>query len=132
MYNFYEQIMMKHTHVVNRYEVEDNPEVKAFSQDKPLSLLEKNTNHYSVEKHVCNTCDQEIDSEISRILIMRNIDGGPRLLCFHFFFPCWDLELLVQKYPNLTIDKVAFSFPENWMINENSISDMKKNLEYWS
>ena len=85
----------------------------------------------SVSRHVCSTCKEEIDSEISRILIMRDIDGGPRLLCFHFFFPCWSFELLCKKYPDLIIDKAGFSIPVNILIKKNSIKNMQKNLELW-
>lgn len=88
--------------------------------------------HHSFKKHVCDTCNEEIDSEISRILIMQDKDGGPRLLCFHFFFPCWDLNLLCQKYPYLIINKLGFSFPENITMEEKSIKDMQENLEFWN
>jgi len=109
-----------------------NTERVIFLEDKLQLSVGKNTKHYSSEKHVCSTCKEEIDSEISRILIMRDIDGGPRLLCFHFFFPCWDFELLCQKYPNLIIDKAGFSITKNILIKESSIKDMQKNLEFWS
>jgi len=94
------------------------------------SLVEKNIKHYSSEKHVCDTCKEEI-TDISRVLIMRDIDGGPRLLCFHYFFPCWDMQLLCQQYPNLVIDKTAFSIPENMSIKENFIKDMQNNIDLW-
>jgi len=94
--------------------------------------LEKTNNQYSTEKHVCSTCKEEINSEISRVLIMRDKDGGPRLLLFHFFFPCWDMNLLCQKYPNLIIDKLGFSFPENITMTESSMKDMQKNPEFWT
>lgn len=87
--------------------------------------------NYSVSRHVCSTCKEEIDSEISRILIMRDIDGGPRLLCFHFFYPCWSFELLCKKYPHLIIDKVGFIIPGNILIKKSSINNMQKNLELW-
>ncbi len=63
---------------------------------------------------------------------MRDKDGGPRLLCFHFFFPCWDFDLLIQKYPNLVIDHAGFSIPENIRMKESSIRDLQKNLEFWN
>ncbi len=62
---------------------------------------------------------------------MRDRDGGPRLLCFHFFFPCWDMELLCQQYPNLIIDKTGFSIPENIEMKKSSLNDMEKNIEFW-
>lgn len=98
----------------------------------PNLPIKINRKHNSAEKHVCDTCREEINSEISRVLIMRDKDGGPRLLCLHFFFPCWDLDLICQKYPNLIIDKTAFSIPENIHIKESSIKDMQQNIEFWT
>ena len=84
----------------------------------------------SSEKLVCYTCKEEI-SDISRVLLMRDIDGGPQLLCFHYFFPCWDMKLLCQQYPNLVIERAVFSIPENMPIKESSQIEMKSNLDYW-
>jgi len=92
-------------------------------------LSEKDTKHQSSKSHVCSTCKKEI-TDIARILIMRDRDGGPRLLSFHYFFPCWDMELLCQQYPNLRIDKLGFSFPENMPIKENSMKNMLENLDW--
>ena len=88
------------------------------------------TKAYSSEKHVCDTCKEKIP-DISRVLLMRDIDGGPRLLCYHFFFPCWDMELLCQQYPNLIIDRIGFSFPENLVMSKSSIKKIQKNQELW-
>jgi len=85
---------------------------------------------HSSEKHVCSTCKVEIP-DISRVLLMRDIDGGPRLLCFHYFFPCWDMELLCQQYPNLVIDRIGFSFPENIKMKQSSIEDLQRNQDLW-
>ncbi len=85
----------------------------------------------SSEIHVCDTCKVEIP-DISRVLLMRDIDGGPRLLCFHYFFPCWDMELLCQQYPNLVIDKIGFSIPKNYDMKESSIKYLQANTELWT
>ena len=85
----------------------------------------------SSEKHVCSTCQREIDY-ISRILIMRDRDLGPRLLLFHFFYPCWDIELLCQQYPNFKIDQIGFSFPEELKMSEDSIQQIKSCSELWA
>jgi hypothetical protein len=99
-------------------------------EDRIHLSWEENTKHYSLEKHVCDTCKEEIH-DISRVLIMRDKDGGPRLLCFHYFFPCWDMQLLCQQYPNLIIDMVRFSIPENISMKESSIKDIQENIEMW-
>jgi hypothetical protein len=94
-------------------------------------LVEKTTKSYSSEKHVCSTCKEEV-TDISRVLLMRDKDGAPRLLCYHYFFPCWDMELFCQQYPNFIIDKAGFSIPENIQMKENSVKDMQENLELWT
>ena len=98
--------------------------------DKSQFPIDKNSELYSSEKHICSTC-KEVIIDISRVLLMRDKDGGPCLLCFHFFFPCWDFKLLCQQYPNLIIDKAGFGIPENTLMRESSINDMQKNLEFW-
>jgi hypothetical protein len=92
---------------------------------------EKAISQYSSEKNICDTCHKEIGSDISRTVLMRDRDGGPRLLCFHFFFPCWDFKLLVQKHPNLTMDKAGFSVPGTIALKEISIKEMQNSLDFW-
>jgi len=93
-------------------------------------MMAKCQKYHSSEKHVCHTCKQEI-SGISRVMIMRDRDFGPRLLCFHFFYPCWDMELLCQQFPNLKIDQIGFSFPDSLMISEESINKIQTCQELW-
>ena len=92
---------------------------------------ENSIHQYSSEKHVCDTCNNEIGVNISRILLLRDRDGGPRLLCFHFFFPCWDFELLIQKYSKFVIERTGFSVPERIPLKEKSIKEMQNNLDFW-
>ncbi len=96
-----------------------------------FSTTEISVNHDSSDNHICDTC-KEVIPEISRILIMRDRDGGPRVLFYHFFFPCWDMKLLCQQYPNLVIDKIGFTIPEEIQMKENSIKDLQENLDWWN
>ncbi len=123
---------MTNTNFINTNEVHPNTSQQICSEDKQQLQEEKNTTYYSSEKHVCDTCNEKIDYEISRVMLMHDKDGGPRLLCFHFFFPCWDFDLLIQKYPNLVIGHAGFSIPENIKMKESSIKDLQKNLEFWN
>ena len=50
-----------------------------------LIPVEGIVNHRPIEEQTCSSCNKEIDSKISRIILMRDIDGGPRLFCLHFF-----------------------------------------------
>ena len=92
----------------------------------------KNLGSYSNEKHICHTCQEVIDSEISRVILMRNVDRAPRLFFFHFFVPCWDFKALCKKYPNLTLDLAGFSIPNNISLEEKTLRDMQKNIQLWT
>ena len=61
----------------------------------PQLQLKKST-HYSSEKHVCSTCKEEI-IDISRVLIMCDKDGGPRLLFFPLLFSLLGYGSFVSK-----------------------------------
>ena len=104
---------------------------KNLMEDQIYRYKEKTTDCYSSVKLVCDTCKTEIKEEISRVVLMRDRDGGPRLLSFHFFFPCWDFENLVQRYPNLRLDHAGFSVPESIKMDQSSITDLQNNLKMW-
>lgn len=93
--------------------------------------LKKQINIHTTEKLVCNTCQCEIDSEICRIIITRNVNGEPQFFSFHFFSPCWDIDDFLQRYPNLTFEKMSFSIQEDVHISENGIKDLQKNSSHW-
>lgn len=119
---------MLKTTLSNLEELKKNPKQKIFYEDKNCFAHEPSV--FS-KKHFCKTCKKEIDSEISRILLLRDKDGGPRLMTFHFFFPCWDFEQLCSEYPQLTIDKAGFSLPQSISMTQNSFLNLQKNLEFW-
>lgn len=107
-------------------------QIPVFS-DKIMPIpLEEKTCSYSSEKQICSVCKEKIGSEISKIIIMSDVDGGRRLFFFHFFFPCWDFKLLCQNYPKLTIDSAGFSIPENISIKEKTMKRMQNNIELWT
>lgn len=87
--------------------------------------------YLSSVNHVCDSCGVSIHSEISRVLILSNIDGGPHLVFLHFFAPCWNLENFLKKYPNFTIEKMSFSFPEKMSMSEGSIRKMQTEFDFW-
>ena len=86
---------------------------------------------FSLEKQVCDACKKEIGCEISRIVIMRNIERST-FVFFHFFFPCWDFKTLCQKYPRVIINKAGFSVPQELMIKDTSMKDLEKKFELWT
>ncbi len=82
-------------------------------------------------KLVCNNCKNEIDYELCRILIMRNIDNCPQFFSFHYFAPCWNFEDFCQEHPNLTLDKTGVSIPEDMKISENGVKNLQSNPSLW-
>ena len=119
---------MLKTDLLNLEELKEKPKQRVFYEEK--NRFAQETSVFS-KKHSCKTCKKEIGSEISRILLMRDKDGGPCLMTFHFFFPCWDFKQLCSEYPQLTIDKAGFSLPESISMNQNSLLKLQKNLEFW-
>lgn len=94
-------------------------------------IAKKNTQTDLVQKIVCNTCNHEIKAEICKVVIMNDRDNSPRVFHYHFFFPCWDFELLCKRYTNLTLEHVGVSIPENILMTENAILDLENNLDFW-
>lgn len=104
---------------------------KLFKRTSHNHPLVKHAKLQSTVKLVCNSCKKEIDSEIGRILITRNIDKNPQFFSFHFFPPCWSFGDFCQKHPNLTLDRITFNIPENNSMSENGIKDLQSNLTFW-
>ncbi len=103
-----------------------------YNHFKENYFVQKRTLHnQSPVELVCNTCKREMDSEMCRIVITRNIDGQPQFFSYHFFSPCWNIEDFCQKYPNLILDRVGISILENHSISENGIKDLQTNSSYW-
>ena len=103
-----------------------------MDKQKKIFPIKNNLVSNSNEKQVCYSCNKEIKSEISRIVVMRDIDRGPRLFIFHFFSPCWNFKLLCKKYPKLTLDWAGFSVPENFLMEKDDLRNLQKNLELWT
>lgn len=93
---------------------------------KYQTVFDKNTQ----TKYVCNTCKTEIEG-IARLLILRDKDEGPHVIFSHYFFPCWDLGLLCQQYPNLCIDKLGFCIPDDSTISPETRKTMQKEIKFW-
>ena len=94
-------------------------------------ITKKNIQTDRVQKIVCNNCSEEIGSDICKVLVLRNKDDNPQVFHYHFFFPCWDFELLCKRYHDCTLDKVGVSLPENILMSEKAIIDLQNNLDFW-
>ena len=80
----------------------------------------------------CDTCKTEIVDNLCRFCIMRDIDDNPRVLYFHYFFPCWDFDLFCQKYPTLYLDKAGFICNEEFTSDSKCLRYLESDLETWT
>lgn len=93
-------------------------------------ITKKNTQTDRVQKIVCNACNHEIKSEICKVVVMCDRDNNPQVFHYHFFFPCWDFEMLCKRHMNLTLEQVGVSIPENMLMTENAILDLNS-VDFW-
>jgi hypothetical protein len=80
---------------------------------------------------ICDTCLTKIDYLPYRIVSLADKTDIPKICHFHYFYPCWDLDLFFQRYSDDQIVSVAFSFDENILERPWIIKNMKHNFELW-
>jgi len=90
-----------------------------------VKLIEK----YDTE--FCNTCQCKIREDTSRILHIINKSGDSLTLHYHYFFPCWDLSLFCQRYPDFRISSAGYMCHPEILQNPKMVRNMKKNLDLW-
>ena len=83
------------------------------------------------EKPVCNTCQCEIEDSPSRVLSISDKSGNPIVLHYHYFFPCWDLSLLCQEYPDFEIVSAGYVCGSEILKNSKQLRNLKQNLDLW-
>ena len=80
---------------------------------------------------VCSICNHEMDDSIHRIIYF----GDPKKTLFsrrfHFFFPCWDVELISQRYVHHKIISAGFSCEENILYDSNIVKSLQRNSSLW-
>ena len=52
---------------------------------------------------VCSVCMREIEESTHRVVIFQDMEKNLKVKKFHYFFPCWDMEYICQKYPDYKI-----------------------------
>ena len=80
---------------------------------------------------VCNVCLREINESIHRIVIFQDKDKNPSVKRFHYFFPCWDMDYICQKYLDHKIVKVGFSCEKTILNNHKQVRNLQRNLSLW-
>jgi len=80
---------------------------------------------------ICDTCLEQIDYLPYRIVSLADKTDIPKMRYFHYFYPCWDLNLFFQRYTDSQIISVAFSCDVNILENPRIVRNMKQNLDLW-
>ena len=79
---------------------------------------------------VCNVCLCKIQEPIHRIVIFRDNNKNPSVKRFHYFFPCWDMDYICNKYIGHKIIKRGFSCDEH-LINHKLIQELQQCSAFW-
>lgn len=81
---------------------------------------------------ICNTCKTKLDDNPYRVIVLKDNEGEPIVIYFHYFFPCWDIDLVSQRFPDSTIVDAGFSVEfQNISKNIKKIKNLKQNEELW-
>ena len=54
-----------------------------------------------------------------------------KLLPFHYFFPCWDIDYVCQNLTEYEIFKMGYSCERSILKNPKSLRNLKQNFDLW-
>ncbi len=80
---------------------------------------------------ICDTCLSQIDFLPYRIVRVADKTDIPKLLHFHYFYPCWDIDYFFQKFIDHKIMSLAFSYDEKILDTPLIVRNIKNNLDLW-
>ena len=80
---------------------------------------------------VCHTCKSSIIDLPYRFLIVKDIAEKHKLLPFHYFFPCWDVNFVCKNLTEYKIFKAGFCCDESIKKNPKVINNLRKNSDLW-
>jgi len=81
------------------------------------------------EEHFCFTCKSKIDFDPIRIIVFEKY-GIQNVKYFHYFFPCWDPNYVVQCFSHHKIIQAGFSIDES-LVTPKMIRSLKTNMDLW-
>jgi len=116
---------MKETHDSNSESY--YPNYTRNQSEKKGLIFEEN----SQRNPTCNVCLREMDESIYRIVIFQDKEKNLTVKKFHFFFPCWDIEYVCQKYLDYKIVNLGFSCEKTILNNHQKIRNLQRNLSLW-
>ena len=83
------------------------------------------------QENICSICNSEIGSSPHRIIVLRDKLKNPLILRFHYFFPCWDLNLLTQKYQDYELIDAGFRFELEKVEENTKFRNLRENTDLW-
>ncbi len=83
------------------------------------------------KSEICHTCKSPIDDATSRFLVVKDGFQNKKILSFHYFFPCWDVDYIFQNLTEYEIFKAGFQCDESILKNPRSVNNLRKNADLW-
>ena len=80
---------------------------------------------------ICDTCKSEITDDLCRFFVLDDRDHNPRVVFFHWFFPCWSIEEFFHKYSNFKIIKTGCDVDEKIYKNSKFKKQLESDLTLW-
>ena len=80
---------------------------------------------------ICQTCKSSILDLPYRFLIVQDIKNKHKLLPFHYFFPCWDVNFVCRNLKEYRIFKAGFCCDRSVKKNSRLVNNLRKNSDLW-
>jgi len=81
---------------------------------------------------ICFTCHSSIGELTSRFVIVTDkVFKKHKMLYFHYFFPCWDIDYVCKNLGEYEIFKAGFHCDASILKNPKAANNMKKNGDLW-
>ena len=86
----------------------------------------------TLQEPICDTCLSKLGDAPFRKLVLKDKKGFPLILCIHYFSPCWDLDLLHEKYSEYELVYAGFSLnPKSILKKPKTIRNLQNNYDLW-
>ena len=107
--------------------------IKPFVNYAPNFIMNKQTkSDKSLANPKCHICRSEISDSTYRFLIVKDkMFQKHKMLSFHYFFPCWDLEYTCRNLEDYEIFKAGFCCDQSMLENPQAITNLKRNEALW-
>ena len=90
------------------------------------------TLEYDSEMPTCTTCKTQIEFLPYRIVTLEHNSSEIKVLHFHYFAPCWDLDQFFVNHVNDKIVSLAYSYDSEILKKPMILRNIKNNLDLWT